>query len=589
MTSQAWLYDLLPHAVIWEGTLAATSAALAVGDWACVEPTDTSGGTVTKAVAAAMTSAGGPLGICKEAAQPGSPVKLYVASYVSAGVTGLGAGVVQPVKVNTTTARSERVASPVVGDYLVGISDTGGGLTFDFELPGLSASVPTATNPTDDGKMLYASAGVWAKTSTVTAGADFISFGADPAETGAIRLSNGSANGIYFESSPAAADVTGMYLDSSETLRLLDGTGNLIANASSSIKLQRQGVDHLVVTSGAVTLDTAALVFGAAPATAGQIRFSNNATIQFRNVANTGDLIGLQVNVLDQLVFGSSLTPGMFYNVAAGNTHSVRVGGANEYVFSSSTAQFLDNFQTFTTGEIRFGTNPATGAKLNVANNVSILEARNAANSADLGLLAVDASDILTVGHATAGPASAYYAVAASGQHRFYINNANEYSFDETTFIVGPGNALQFNTGAVGVGGLINTTKTVAFWVARNSANTGNITLIDLGSANNLLLGASTETNAAVNLLCGSAGTIKFSHNGTNRIEANADGLGFFAVAPVARQAVTALSMSVGTADGTVADVGAAFNQTTLNNNFRDVGERVNAMRTALVNLGLFS
>ena len=44
-----------------------------------------------------------------------------------------------------------------------------------------------------------------------------------------------------------------------------------------------------------------------------------------------------------------------------------------------------------------------------------------------------------------------------------------------------------------------------------------------------------------------------------------------------------ALTVSVGTADGTVADVGAAFNQTTLNNNFRDVADAYNALRTDLL------
>ena len=43
----------------------------------------------------------------------------------------------------------------------------------------------------------------------------------------------------------------------------------------------------------------------------------------------------------------------------------------------------------------------------------------------------------------------------------------------------------------------------------------------------------------------------------------------------------------MGSADGTVDDVGAAFNQTTLNNNFKECSTRINALRDALVNLGL--
>lgn len=63
--------------------------------------------------------------------------------------------------------------------------------------------------------------------------------------------------------------------------------------------------------------------------------------------------------------------------------------------------------------------------------------------------------------------------------------------------------------------------------------------------------------------------------------------IGFLGATPVVKPTVNALSVSVGTGDGTVADVGGAFNQTTLNNNFRDVADKINEIRTALVNYGL--
>ncbi|WP_045562985.1 hypothetical protein [Streptomyces sp. FxanaA7] len=53
--------------------------------------------------------------------------------------------------------------------------------------------------------------------------------------------------------------------------------------------------------------------------------------------------------------------------------------------------------------------------------------------------------------------------------------------------------------------------------------------------------------------------------------------------------AVTALTNANGTADGTIADVGASFNQATLNNNFRDLSDKVNAIITALKNAGLMA
>jgi hypothetical protein len=49
--------------------------------------------------------------------------------------------------------------------------------------------------------------------------------------------------------------------------------------------------------------------------------------------------------------------------------------------------------------------------------------------------------------------------------------------------------------------------------------------------------------------------------------------------------APTALTHAVGTADNTVADVGGAFNQTTLNDNFKELTTAQSANRTAIVAL----
>lgn len=52
--------------------------------------------------------------------------------------------------------------------------------------------------------------------------------------------------------------------------------------------------------------------------------------------------------------------------------------------------------------------------------------------------------------------------------------------------------------------------------------------------------------------------------------------------------AITALTDSTtGTADNTVADVGASFSQATLNNNFADLIAKINAINTAIKNAGI--
>lgn len=54
-----------------------------------------------------------------------------------------------------------------------------------------------------------------------------------------------------------------------------------------------------------------------------------------------------------------------------------------------------------------------------------------------------------------------------------------------------------------------------------------------------------------------------------------------------ATTAVANLTHAVGTADGTVDDVGASFNQTTLNNNFKELSAKLNAILVELRKAGV--
>lgn len=53
--------------------------------------------------------------------------------------------------------------------------------------------------------------------------------------------------------------------------------------------------------------------------------------------------------------------------------------------------------------------------------------------------------------------------------------------------------------------------------------------------------------------------------------------------------AIADLTHAVGTADGTVDDVGAAFNQATLNNNFREITDTLDAIQAALRGAGIIA
>jgi hypothetical protein len=63
-----------------------------------------------------------------------------------------------------------------------------------------------------------------------------------------------------------------------------------------------------------------------------------------------------------------------------------------------------------------------------------------------------------------------------------------------------------------------------------------------------------------------------------------------FVVAPRPRElaplAIVNLTAATGTGDDTVADVGAAFSQTTLNNNTKDLADKIQELRDALATQG---
>ncbi len=69
--------------------------------------------------------------------------------------------------------------------------------------------------------------------------------------------------------------------------------------------------------------------------------------------------------------------------------------------------------------------------------------------------------------------------------------------------------------------------------------------------------------------------------------ETGAENQDILAAVPMA--AVADLTAGSGTSDGTVADVGASFNQTTLNNNFQDVATKVNLILARLRTAGLLT
>ena len=137
-------------------------------------------------------------------------------------------------------------------------------------------------------------------------------------------------------------------------------------------------------------------------AATGSVRLSNGMTFSYRNNANTGDLVAMQLaGATDTLSIGNNTTVLVLTgNQAGGNgVQIVSSGGTSNIIMSvGGTTQYTGTFNLNTfLNPVASGTNPAASGQLRIPNATSLV-ARNAANTADLPLLGTDASNNINVG-----------------------------------------------------------------------------------------------------------------------------------------------------------------------------------------------
>lgn len=139
-------------------------------------------------------------------------------------------------------------------------------------------------------------------------------------------------------------------------------------------------------------ITTGTLSLGATPATSGDIKLRSLATVQFRNAANSANVLGLSIGSSDEVRVGN--VGGVGYQQSA-TLHDWRFGGSIVMSLSSTLLAVA-------AGAINIGTNPAAAGALRLA-NAAELRARNAANSADIILVSSNASDQAIYGDTTTG------------------------------------------------------------------------------------------------------------------------------------------------------------------------------------------
>lgn len=186
-------------------------------------------------------------------------------------------------------------------------------------------------------------------------------------------------------------------------------------------------------------------------------------------------------------------------NALAGKTINVAVAGTDEYTFSATVAAFAANNLTFSTGEISFsgaggidlagsgylkmGTNPAAAGFVRLPNNTYIT-ARNAANGADVNVVAVNGSDLVAFGANVAAYTMAGTLTVAAQQISLSTGNV---TFSGAGYI-----AMGVNPAASGYIRLLNTG--VIAW--RNAANAADISALQVDAADDVAVGADLQMGA---------------------------------------------------------------------------------------------
>lgn len=184
------------------------------------------------------------------------------------------------------------------------------------------------------------------------------------------------------EGSTARAIVANDYAAATFTTKFVTDITDSSNQVSGTLPNARLNANVTVGTSVAV---------GTNPASVGAIRLPNNTTIVARNAANTADVNLLSLNGANNVALGGGttqvvLTPTAFYP----NTDNTMDLGASAPIRYKNA---------WIAQAVIIGTNPAQSGAIRLANAATI-QARNAANNADVAALTVTAADAIQLGGA---------------------------------------------------------------------------------------------------------------------------------------------------------------------------------------------
>jgi hypothetical protein len=166
-------------------------------------------------------------------------------------------------------------------------------------------------------------------------------------------------------------------------------TSGTVNDARLSANIPRLDINNQFGTTGRLS-------FGPAPSVTGEINFSKGNWLAAKDTTGT-DRYLIQIEESNNRVFidGSGLGTLFGSAIQATGLGTTPLNADSLTTGTVPNARF--NANVAVTTSVSIGTNPATVGAIRLANNQSI-RARNAANSADLAMLTVDNTNVLTIG-----------------------------------------------------------------------------------------------------------------------------------------------------------------------------------------------
>jgi hypothetical protein len=353
-----------------------------------------------------------------------------------------------------------------------------------------------------------------------------ISFGANSASAGLIRVPHGSLviegrNQLNTLDSVLFAWGTG----ANNRITIGDTvTAETYLNVATggTFNLQVNSVTEYTFSSTSLTMNgnsmAGALFVSSTGTTAGTgfLRTSSAATIVVaRNNGNSGDLTLLSTDSSDHFIVGDSNVTAGFYNVATGGSHTFQVAAATVATLDATALTLNARNAVFTTGFISLGTNLPNAGAIRMANNLAVT-GRNVGNTQNVQMIVVGTDSAVYVGDSTNGTAT--YLVTAGSIGLRPTGAVSDSATISSTVFNYRAMVAQFGTNP-STSGLIGVPHASNVLFGRNNANTQNVPIVRWGVFVNDLVyfgSSSSDTGKVANMRWGvdTGGAFQWEING---------------------------------------------------------------------------